>query len=96
MLPAMKTSIDLPDELYRRVKAKSAMERRTVREVATSLLTEWVGESAIDPASAAPDAGAAWLYSWRELGRRVADAEPVGDPKVDVPSVVDQLVVDRR
>jgi hypothetical protein len=38
----MKTSLDLPDELYRQLKAKSALQGRTVREVATSLFTAWV------------------------------------------------------
>ncbi|MEI6739304.1 MAG: hypothetical protein WCK74_03240 [Gemmatimonadaceae bacterium] len=38
----MKTSIDLPDELYRQVKSKSALEGRTVREVATTLFEGWV------------------------------------------------------
>lgn len=30
----MKATIEIPDELYRRVKAKSALEGRPVREVA--------------------------------------------------------------
>jgi len=38
----MKATIDIPDHLYRRVKAKSALERCTVREVATALFQEWV------------------------------------------------------
>ena len=37
----MKTSIDLPDELYRQVKARSALEGKTVREVATSLFAAY-------------------------------------------------------
>lgn len=37
----MKTSLDLPDHLYRRVKSKSALEGRAVREVATALFTAW-------------------------------------------------------
>jgi hypothetical protein len=30
----MKATIEVPDDLYRRVKAKSALEGRAVREVA--------------------------------------------------------------
>jgi hypothetical protein len=37
----MKTSIDLPDDLYRQVKAKSALEGKTVREVATALFSAY-------------------------------------------------------
>ena len=33
----MKATLDLPDELYRRVKARSAMEGRPVRAVAMQL-----------------------------------------------------------
>ena len=39
----MKATIDIPDALYRRVKAKSAMEGRPVREVAVHLFQGWIG-----------------------------------------------------
>lgn len=41
----MKATIDIPDELYRKVKAKSALEGRPVREVAIELFRTWVDES---------------------------------------------------
>ena len=41
----MKATIDIPEDLYRKVKAKSALEGRPVREVAIELFREWVGES---------------------------------------------------
>lgn len=47
----MKTSIDLPDELYRRVKARSALEGRAVREVATELLAQWVDRKPSPPST---------------------------------------------
>ena len=40
----MKATIDIPDELYRKVKAKSALEGRPVREVAIDLFRAWLGE----------------------------------------------------
>lgn len=46
----MKTSLDLPDDLYRQLKAKSALAGKSVREVATSLFQAWVDERV--PASA--------------------------------------------
>jgi hypothetical protein len=46
----MKATIDVPDELYRRVKAKSALEGRAVREVAVALFRRYVGEGRITPA----------------------------------------------
>jgi len=76
----MKTSLDLPDDLYRRVKARSAMEGRAVREVATELLAAWVDSA---PATDAPTPSAKvvrsdWLYAWNKLGVRVdrASAKP--------------------
>ncbi len=38
----MKATIDLPDDLYRRVKARSALEGRTIREVVAELLSAYV------------------------------------------------------
>ena len=38
----MKTTIDIPDPLYRELKARSALEGVTVREVAVSLFEHWV------------------------------------------------------
>lgn len=50
MLKFMKATIDIPDDLYRKVKAKSALESRPAREVAIELSRNWIGES---PAHAA-------------------------------------------
>ncbi len=46
----MKTTIDLPDDLYRKVKAKSALQGRAVREVTIELYRQWL-ETAPAPAS---------------------------------------------
>jgi hypothetical protein len=40
----MKATIDLPDELYRRVKARTAVEGRRIREVAAELFRQWLDE----------------------------------------------------
>jgi len=53
----MKATIDVPDELYRQVKAKSALEGRTVREVAIELFSRYVsGESAASGAGVVREA----------------------------------------
>lgn len=95
----MKTSLDLPDDLYRRVKSKSALEGRAVRDVATALFAAWVdgrvsADAAIHPA-AMPMAEEAdprreWLVRWNALAADVAKATrgPTG--------LVDQLSRDRR
>lgn len=38
----MKATIEVPDELYRQVKAKSALEGRALREVAEELFRRYV------------------------------------------------------
>ncbi|HUF61181.1 MAG TPA: hypothetical protein VMN36_03830 [Verrucomicrobiales bacterium] len=38
----MKATIDIPDELYRRVKAKSVEEGRKIREVTIELFQAWL------------------------------------------------------
>ena len=39
----MRTTLDLPDDLYALVKARAALEGRTLRSVVEELLKGWVG-----------------------------------------------------
>jgi hypothetical protein len=48
----MKATIDIPDELYRQVKAKSALEGRPLRYVAIDLFQAWLGQKPAGPSSA--------------------------------------------
>ena len=41
----MKATIDVPVDVYRKVKAKSAIEGRAVRDVAVELFRQWIGET---------------------------------------------------
>lgn len=41
-MPTMKATIEIPDELYRRVKAKSALEGRAIRDVTEELFRRYV------------------------------------------------------
>jgi hypothetical protein len=45
----MKATIDVPDELYRRVKAKTAMQGRAIREVTVELYQRWLEEGEEKP-----------------------------------------------
>ncbi|MCA1964965.1 MAG: hypothetical protein LDL31_13550 [Prosthecobacter sp.] len=38
----MKATIDVPDDLYRRVKAKTALQGRAIREVTVELYQRWL------------------------------------------------------
>ena len=48
----MKATLDIPDDLYLSVKARSALERRTLRSVAVELFEKWL--SAPPPAREEP------------------------------------------
>ncbi len=47
----MKATLDIPDDLYRRVKARSAMEGRPLRAVAIGLLQRWLDEEGSPPST---------------------------------------------
>jgi len=64
----MKATIEISDGLYRRVKAKSAIEGQPVREVVMCLFQGWLGKTdelpADKPALAQSRAAPAWP-NWR-------------------------------
>ena len=95
----MKTSMELPDELYRRVKSKSALEGRAVRDVAIELFTKWVDaghpasvrEHAVPAESRARESASLdWSAEWQRLGAAVEQA------MADAPGLLEQLHDDRR
>lgn len=47
----MKATFDIPDDLYRRVKALSALEGRPLRSVAVELFQNWLSVTASPPAA---------------------------------------------
>lgn len=66
----MKATIEIPDELYRQVKEKSALEGRAVREVTEELFRLY-----LDPDRKAP-AGTAKKRAAQQ-GARLLDGEPL-------------------
>ena len=65
IIPAMKATMQIPDEMYREVKAKSALEGRSVRSVTVMLYASWLRGLVPDPDSSP----------------RLAAAKPVGGKK---------------
>lgn len=51
---SMKATIEVPDALYRQVKAKSALEGRAIREVAVELFESYVGAGPSKPKEPSP------------------------------------------
>lgn len=71
----MKTTLDLPDDLYRSVKAKSALEGRPVREVTIELYRQWLatGQPSGDPGTATDR-----LSEWLAMADAAARRAPTG------------------
>jgi hypothetical protein len=57
----MKATIDIPDDLYRRVKAKTALKGRAVRDVTIELFRNWVHEPEIAAHAAGGPQPASWV-----------------------------------
>jgi len=69
----MKVTIDVPDDLYYRVKAQAALKARTVREVSIELYRRWVGD--LPPEGSAATA-TEWVDQWLALGAQVTAPLP--------------------
>jgi len=73
----MKTTIDIPDDLYRKVKAKSAIQGRRVRDVTVELYQHWV-EGEREQERVAPAATRKWLREWLALADHAMKTAPPG------------------
>ena len=83
MCGPVKTTINIPDAMYRQVKAKSALEGRAIREVVIDLFAGWLGGEPGEthtPAVAVQEDRPAWFGS---LGAYAAHA----DGRFDMASV---------
>ena len=88
----MKATIDIPDDLYRQVKAKSELQGRPVDAVAAELFQRWLSDDA--NAARQPDEHAtdlsggatktrrqlaqAWLDEWLRMGEEASKNAPPG------------------
>jgi hypothetical protein len=70
----MKATIEIPDELYRQVKAKSALEGRAIRDVTIELYRAWVAQERTGEEALLPEQ---WLAEWVKFGEEsLRDAPP--------------------
>lgn len=92
----MKTTLEIPDAIYRRVKSKSSLDGRPVREVTQRLYELWLdGRVTLDdPAYAPADGNAAWAKRW--LRETEALSDQIGKNCVDPRLGRDLLKDDRR
>ncbi len=71
----MKVTIDIPDDLYRQIKADAALRGLTVREVTTRLYRRWLREGESEEPRETP---AAWLRSWLDAADEAIGCAPPG------------------
>lgn len=71
----MKTTLDIPDGLYRLVKAEAALRGLTVREVTTDLYRRWLREGRQPVPQETP---ADWLGSWLSAADEATERAPAG------------------
>ncbi|MFN8634271.1 MAG: hypothetical protein U0893_10485 [Chloroflexota bacterium] len=64
----MTATIEIPDDLYREVEARSAREGRPVRDVAVELFRRWLDGDSSATEIATVSAAEAWLDRWLRLG----------------------------
>ena len=82
----MKATIEIPDELYRRVKAKSALHGRAIRDVTMELYQRWLADEVAAASQPSPEQ---WLEDWIRLGEETLRNAPPG------PTATEILAVDR-
>lgn len=89
----MKVTIEIPDTLYRRVKAQASADGRTVRDVTVELYEAWLRPDAAEAEAEAARLAAAqgWLEEWFRMGRELDGKLPPTDR-----SAVEILMDDRR
>ncbi|MCY7417937.1 MAG: hypothetical protein LH650_05495 [Chloroflexi bacterium] len=86
----MKATVDIPDQLYRQVKARAALHGRAVRDVTIELYAGWLADPADSSAADRAALADAWIERWEAIGREIA--EKAVDPR----SSIEILLADRR
>jgi hypothetical protein len=89
----MKATINVPDGLYREVKARSALEGRSVRDVTVLLFERWLAESPSAVARTGAQRSKAadtWVRTWTSIGGRISESANEGSSTREI------LIADRE
>lgn len=91
-MAAMKTTVEMPDELMTELKVIAARERRKLREIMEEVVTLGLRARRQGPTAAqeARAAAEAWLRGWQEIGLNIENEST--DPR----STVEILLTDRN
>ncbi len=86
-IAGVKTTIEIPNDVYRRVKAKSALLGKHVRDVTVELYQRWLAEEIHASSGQSPEE---WLEEWLRLGEETLREAP------PTPTATEILSADRR
>lgn len=75
ILDRMTATIEIPDELYQKIEARSAREGRPVRAVTIELFERWLQE---EQQASARSARQKWLENWFQLADEIMKDAPPG------------------
>ena len=81
----MKATIEIPDDLYRKVKAKSALQGRPIRAIVEELFRRWLEDDAIVPSEAPKRSPEQWLENWLQLADEAFKTAPPGPTAREIP-----------
>ena len=92
----MKTTLEIPNALYRRVKAKSSLDGQPVRAVTQRLYELWLDGSVslAEPGGASADGKSTWAENWARETAALSDQ--INKKSVDKRLSRDILKDDRR
>lgn len=71
----MKTTVEIPDDLYRRVTAKASKQGRAIDVVTEDLYRAWLAQ---DDKPSSWLSAEEWLVAWTRLGRDALASAPLG------------------
>ena len=87
----MKTTMESPDELYRKLKARSAAQGKTVREVVVNLVQDWLKDSkkggtgtVVHSDETHEEDKTAELRRWLDIGLAYDREAPPGPSAMDI------------
>lgn len=92
----MKTTVEIPDDLFRAVKARAALQNMRIKDLITQLLARWLTEGDLERKPETESKAErvqqmeAWLQDLRAVGQKIYERA------VDPRSLVEILTEDRK
>jgi len=89
----VKATVEIPEALYRQIKARSALDGRSIRDVTIEAYRRWLAETPAPYGTIEDERASAaqvWLEAWEAL------AADIGEAATDGRTTREILLADRR